>query len=190
MGVATQLLRAVEIHARTAWWGIVSPRLSETGPLHVMQAVVIRERDEQREVLFSVRGDLHGWELPGGQPNVGEDYEAALVREVREETGLDVVIDRHVGNYVRTGFRPHTAWVYACSVVGGELRTSHETPVVQWFSSGMPPRRLFPWYAAPLADALSNANEPVERHERQGLSWMLAGMRIDIQMRLSGDSPG
>ncbi len=34
------------------------------------------------------------WELPGGRPNTGELFEDCVVREVREETGLDITVAR------------------------------------------------------------------------------------------------
>jgi ADP-ribose pyrophosphatase YjhB (NUDIX family) len=37
------------------------------------------------------------WELPGGRPNPGERFEDCVLREVREETGLDVTVDRLLG---------------------------------------------------------------------------------------------
>jgi 8-oxo-dGTP diphosphatase len=37
------------------------------------------------------------WELPGGRPDHGERMEDCVVREVREETGLDVTVDRLLG---------------------------------------------------------------------------------------------
>ena len=58
-------------------------------------------------LLLNERGE---WDLPGGRPDPGEDHRAALKREVREETGLDVevgaALDEHVfevlpGRFVR-----------------------------------------------------------------------------------------
>jgi 8-oxo-dGTP pyrophosphatase MutT (NUDIX family) len=40
-------------------------------------------------LLLNERGE---WDLPGGRPDPGEDHRAALMREVREETGLSVAI--------------------------------------------------------------------------------------------------
>jgi ADP-ribose pyrophosphatase YjhB (NUDIX family) len=185
-GLLRRLAPAFPSYLRLAWWGLVSPRVSESEPLVVVQAVVRSDRG----VLLTVRGDLHGWELPGGNGNPGESLEAALTREVWEETGLEVVVERHVGDYVRTGFRPHTASVFECRVTGGTLRPSPETPLVRWFDPAALPDTLFPWYLAPLADALAPDRDPQTRREHQGLAAIWAGLSIDLRMRCSDHRAG
>ncbi len=175
-------LRAAYVYSKLAWWGLAKPRLVERSPLVVVQGVI---RDEAGRVLLTVRSDLLGWELPGGTPNAGEPLEDALRRELREETGLEVVVDRLVGTYVRTGFRPHAARVYACRPSGGALRPSHETLRVAWFEPARLPATLFPWYRAPLADALAGRSD-VRLDEHQGVGAVLAGLRIDLRMRIEG----
>ena len=182
--MADRLWRLAEVlpsYTRIAWWGLVAPRAR--APLHVVQGVVL---DEGR-VLLTVRVDLRGWELPGGGTHPGESDEAAARREVLEETGLEVEIVRRVGDYVRSGFLPHTARVFLCRPVGGALRPSPETPRVRWFDVAALPVTLFPWYRAPLEDALHGGPEPLLRHEHQGAAAVWAGLRIDLRMRLSGD---
>ena len=91
---------------------------------------------------------------------------------------------------VRTGFRPHTARIFLCRATGGVLRPSAETPRVRWFPIRQIPDTLFPWYRAPLEDALADLPEPVERHEHQGPITVWAGMKIDFRMRVSDDRAG
>lgn len=68
-----------------------TPTIGRSPRTHVALAVIVNERNE---VLIGKRADhvhLGGyWEFPGGKREVGESAEAALVREVLEETGLTV----------------------------------------------------------------------------------------------------
>jgi 8-oxo-dGTP pyrophosphatase MutT (NUDIX family) len=171
------------VYAKLAWWGLAAPRVVERAPLVVVQGIV---RSERGEILLAVRSDLRGWELPGGTPKPAEALEDALRREFQEETGIQVVVERIVGDYVRTGFRPHTARAYLCQATGGRLRPSQETLALRWFNPNALPDTLFPWYRAPIADALGAPGAPVTRHEHQGLSSILAGMAIDLKTRARG----
>jgi 8-oxo-dGTP pyrophosphatase MutT (NUDIX family) len=184
LNVARRLAAALPAYARIAWWGLAAARAPGAQALVVVQAVILREG----RVLLAVRGDLRGWELPGGAPQPGESDTAALAREVREETGLEVEILRRVGDYRRSGFRPHLARVFECRVLGGAERASPETPRLGWFEVRSPPATLFPWYREPLADALAGHAAPVSRSERQGVGRVLAGLAIDLRMRISDDA--
>jgi len=83
-------------------------------------------------LLLNERGE---WDLPGGRPDGGEDHRAALRREVREETGLEVevgtAIDGHLfevlpGRYVRI-------LPFACRLVGASVVVlSHEHLETRW----------------------------------------------------------
>ncbi|HTF32500.1 MAG TPA: NUDIX domain-containing protein [Myxococcota bacterium] len=171
------------MYAKLAWWGLAAPRVVERTPLVVVQGIV---RSERGELLLAARSDLRGWELPGGTPERGEALEDALRRELHEETGLHVSVERVVGDYVRSGFRPHTARVYLCQAAGGRLRPSHETLALRWFDPEALPDTLFPWYRAPIADAFGAPSAPVTRHEHHGLSSIFAGLAIDLKTRVRG----
>ncbi len=180
-----RLAEALPSYARIAWWGIVSPR-AERAPLVVHQAVVLAGD----ELLLAVRSELRGWELPGGNAMPGESGEDAVVREVREETGIEVTVEAVAAEYVRTGFRPHTARIYRCRASRDAPRPSPETPRVGWFRSDALPDTLFPWYRGPIRDALARSGETVTRHEHQAARAVLAGMAIDLRMRWSDDRAG
>lgn len=185
-GPVARLAGAGPRYVEMAWQGLVVPKLRRREPPLVCQAFVLSDRG----LLLSVRSDLHGWELPGGNAHPGENDEEVLAREVREETGLQVQIESRVGDYRRTGFAAHTARVFACRVRGGVLRPSSETPVVRWFDPDDLPETLFPWYRVPIADALARYPRPVARQEHLGLASILAGMWIDIRMRWSDHRAG
>lgn len=75
-------------------------------------------------VLLTQREDFEVWCLPGGGVDPGESLAQAAIREVREETGLDVELERFVGMYSRPlwmGKGYHVA-VFVARPVGGELR--------------------------------------------------------------------
>lgn len=186
MGRFRNLAAMPRAYLTTFYWGACSPWLSEETEWVVAQGLVVRETQSGSEVLLSVRRDIRGWELPGGRIEPGEASTVGLAREIREETALRVEVGRHVGDYVRTGFRPHTARVYICRVLGGDLRSSSETLGVRWFPVGHLPETLLPWYREPVADGLANLHAPVERRERQGWSAIRASVAIDLRVRWKG----
>ena len=67
------------------------------------------------------------WGLPGGRVDPGETVEQTVVRECKEETGLDVAIINKIGEYVERGVKDDVDYEYypTCFLVkvcGGEIR--------------------------------------------------------------------
>jgi len=89
------------------------------------------------------RTDNDMWALPGGGMDLGESLGENVVREVREETGLDVQPEyivgvytdpRHVFAYDDGEVRQEYSVCVASRVVGGQLRTSDESTAIGVFS--------------------------------------------------------
>ena len=72
-------------------------------------------------VLIRRKNPPLGWALPGGFMDVGETCETAAVREAKEETGLDVQLDRLLGVYSdpRRDPRQHTLTVVYTATAEG-----------------------------------------------------------------------
>jgi 8-oxo-dGTP pyrophosphatase MutT (NUDIX family) len=103
--------------------------------------VVLRRRDEEREVLLCGRNSDNVWALPKGTPEPGETLEQTALREVREETGVEVENEATVGDIRYWFSRPEegvryfkTVRHYLMRPVGGDTRLhDHEFDDVRWF---------------------------------------------------------
>ena len=79
------------------------------------------------------------WVFPGGYVDRGEEVQAAAVREAREETGLDVPLDRLINIYSYAGRTPVIV-VYAATMIGGCLGCDDEGLEARFFD-----RDAIPW---------------------------------------------
>jgi 8-oxo-dGTP diphosphatase len=82
--------------------------------------------DEQHRLLVVQRANEPGrglWSLPGGRVEPGEDDPTAVAREVAEETGLEVMVGRFVGEVERDGpnGKLYVIRDYRAAQVGGVL---------------------------------------------------------------------
>lgn len=102
-------------------------------------------RNERGEVLLLEHAfrRRYPWALPGGWMGRREPPEAAVVREVREETGLEVEVECLLT--ARTFSSPFLDVVYVCRVLGGVIRGSGETPRWMWCAEGAYPEGVDPY---------------------------------------------
>jgi 8-oxo-dGTP pyrophosphatase MutT (NUDIX family) len=104
--------------------------------------ILLRDASRGQELLLGRRRldrDGASWSLPKGTPDDGETAEQTALREVREETGLEVRILDSVGDihyrFVRDGRRiEKTVHYFLMEVTGGDLeRHDHEFEELRWF---------------------------------------------------------
>ncbi|MBI4498479.1 MAG: NUDIX hydrolase [Chloroflexi bacterium] len=83
------------------------------------------------------------WSFPSGFVDAGEQVEEAAIREVREETGTEVRLDRLLGVFSETG-NPVIFIAYAATVIDGEPVPGPECLAVEFFPPERMPELAFP----------------------------------------------
>ena len=122
--------------------------------------------DRRGRVLLARRADNGLWGLPSGHVEPGETVEEAVVREVREETGLRVEVERLIGIYSHPESQTFSypsgevsqfvTSCLMCEVSGGELRADGvETLDAAFFPTDALPDELLPMHPRWLSDALA-----------------------------------
>jgi 8-oxo-dGTP pyrophosphatase MutT (NUDIX family) len=121
---------------------LYGPNLGKEGMLRLGCSATIFD-NKREKVLLTQRTDNRRWCLPGGAMEAGESAAQACVREVREETGLEVRVTRLIGVYSN----PDQLVIYPdgnkaffvvlsfeAEIIGGDLGLSDETVAYGYFS--------------------------------------------------------
>jgi ADP-ribose pyrophosphatase YjhB (NUDIX family) len=100
--------------------------------------------DEQHRIVLIRRRDNDLWALPGGGMELGESIVDTAVREVKEETGLDVEVTdligvytnpHHVMAYTDGEVRQQFSLCFTTRLLGGDLQTDSESTDIAWTPS-------------------------------------------------------
>ncbi|MGW4116405.1 NUDIX hydrolase [Actinosynnema sp. NPDC004786] len=108
---------------------------------NIVVAVTAFVQDDRGRILMIRRTDNDLYAIPGGAQDVGETIGHTVIREVKEETGIDVdptdIIGvysdpAHVISYTNGEVRQEFSICFRAQPIGGELRTSNESSEVHW----------------------------------------------------------
>lgn len=102
-------------------------------PRHIVVVSCLVRNSEGKVVL--IRHYKRGWEVPQGRVEEGEDLIAALHREVREETGVEVEPGPLACVWSKLSSPSAIIFTFLADYTGGELRTSEESPEIGWFDA-------------------------------------------------------
>ncbi|MFA5763213.1 MAG: NUDIX domain-containing protein [archaeon] len=72
------------------------------------------------------------WDLAGGKLEHGEKFEKALIREVKEETNLDIVVEESIFIYVESKVENSYAVLFNCEKRDGDIKLSDEHTEYKW----------------------------------------------------------
>jgi ADP-ribose pyrophosphatase YjhB (NUDIX family) len=133
-------------------------------------AVIFRDA----RVLLQRRDDNGRWGLPGGSVEPGESVRTAVIREVREETGLDVEPLRLIGVYSDPANHQivtypdgnvihYVSSVFECAVRGGTLTCCEESLELAYFAPDALPADTLPISRIRIVDALTRRVEAFVR---------------------------
>lgn len=120
--------------------------------------------NENNQVLLSHRCDLDMWNLPGGRVESGEMPDEAVIREVKEETSLEVRIERLVGVYGKVE-KDELVFAFLCRVTGGTLAPSGEADQHRYFGMDEIPPFTPPKQVERILDALNLPHGPLFKRQ-------------------------
>lgn len=98
----------------------------------VFSVAVIFDADKRILIVKTTYNRFHPWGLPGGSLEYGETAEESLLREIWEETNLDIKIERFL--FAKTFAPDRVGLYYLCKITGGEFRPSDEVSELGYFS--------------------------------------------------------
>jgi 8-oxo-dGTP diphosphatase len=122
-----------------------------TTPKHSVSVAGIVVR-EDNHVLVIKRDDNGHWEAPGGILELDESFESGVHREVLEETGLEVAVERLTGVY-KNLTHGIVALVYRCRPAAGEAHATEEAREIRWMTKEEVNSAMTPAFGVRVLDA-------------------------------------
>ncbi len=124
--------------------------------------------NEKDEILLCHRNDYDLWNLPGGGLEEDETPWECIVRETKEETGLNVKISHLMGIYSKPR-KNEIVFMFVCNVFGGKFQLNKEVKDLKYFAHKDIPRNTVPKQVERLHHYLKN-KEKVYLKRQEGKS--------------------
>lgn len=120
--------------------------------------------DADARVLLCHRRDVDVWNLPGGALEGGELPDEAVVREVMEETSLEVAVSRLVGIYGKQD-RDEIVFVFECHILRGSPASSDESNAAEYFNIHSLPHNTIPKHVERIQDGSLSLTKPLIKRQ-------------------------
>ena len=112
-------------------------------------------KDENERVLLCHRRDYDFWNLPGGGVKENETPWDAVIREIREETGLEARITHLSGVYSKPD-KNEIVFSFACEITGGKIMLTDEADKIEYFEVDQIPKNTSPKQVERIKDYLTD----------------------------------
>ncbi|MGK5594989.1 MAG: NUDIX hydrolase [Parachlamydiaceae bacterium] len=123
--------------------------------------------NSNNEIVVTKRRDTPIWVLPGGGIDPGETPEAAVIREIREETGLIVKVVSQCAEYLPANVFSAKTHLFVCSIIQGSLQNSPETTDICFSSVSQLPQPFFSLHQDWLKDWQTSKGELIVKTIQQ-----------------------
>lgn len=110
--------------------------------------------DLQKKVLLCHRRDHDLWNLPGGGLEKGESPWEGVIREVKEEVGLEVEVARLQGVYSKPQ-ADEIVLSFICNKIGGKINLTDEADEIRYFKIEDIPTNTSPKQVERIKDAIT-----------------------------------
>jgi len=138
--------------------GYITPKIDVRGAVvHEGKILLIQERMDGK------------WAMPGGWAELGNAPASVAVREVWEESGYEVKVEKVVAVIDANRIEPMEFYhafkiIFLCNLIGGEARTSHETMGVDFFDpKDLPPLSFYRTNEDMLREVFAHVKDPNRR---------------------------
>jgi ADP-ribose pyrophosphatase YjhB (NUDIX family) len=141
------------------------PETDASKATQLRPAVAAIITDAEGKILLQRRSDNGLWGLPGGSVEIGESVCQAILREVREETGLTVEVLRLIGVYSDPRYQivrypdnnvvHYISILFGCRILSGALTLCDETLDLRFFAPTALPEDLVAMHRIRIEDAVA-----------------------------------
>lgn len=107
--------------------------------------------NSSNEVLLCHRTDYDMWNLPGGGMDGNESPWDGIKREVKEETGLEVRVEKLISVYSKS-YKNHLVFLFLCKKVGGNIEINDEARDIKYFNKDELPKNTIQKHKERIAD--------------------------------------
>ena len=120
--------------------------------------------DAENRILLCLRNDYDMWNLPGGGVDDGEAPWDCVVREVKEETGFNIIVEKLIGLYSKPE-NNDLVFSYKCKIVSGEIQINEEAKKIEYFYFDELPQNTIQKQVERIKDYLANNDNVVMKKQ-------------------------